>query len=527
MANEQEQPNTGEPLGPAYEALQRRLLDDGAAWRAELPSTERLEQHLKTLRRQAQPPRLDAETPERGRLRLVNGPKGEPPVFDRRVKTITAVVAIAAVVALFVVLFQGFVGRGHPSTGSQRTATASATLSSTPMPDQPYLLPVIAPSNPHFVYRLMQANGSAAQFVLQASADGGNTWRSFALPAQSAGPQPSIFVSPIDSQQVFVTLGGALVNNKCVPQRVGSNSTLSSGNNVCGLQYTSQDGGANWIPLDLPSNEVLSSFPLPGSSSGTNIHVLQTLGTGLYSALEPLNTGAYIPGAPGPRLVYSSPSGLFWDEVDKGLPLTTNTLCDAVPAPFGATVFALVTPTSSTSASECAGGALTLWRSDDGGAHWVQVGPVKGNVDLGMTVVYTKNGVPPLLYLNAGSSICPNNAYSTFSPDSGICGGSPTNLQVSADGGKTWHAAPTQGYPDQKLNPGRPLGVLNDGSVLFLVNNQFYSWKFGDASWRRVGPTVSAGFQYALVTFDGYGGQTLWVVTSSGSSAYAIKSYTL
>ena len=531
MAHEQEQPNTSEPLGPAYEALQRRLLDDGAAWRAELQSTERLEQRLKTLMRQAQTTRPDAEAQERrGRLRLIDRTKGDTSMLHGRLRTITAVVAIAAVVALFVVLFQGFgVGRGHSSTGSQNhaTPTSSPTLTPTPQPNLTYILPVIAPSDPQIVYRLMLANGSAVQLVLQASPDGGATWHNFALPAQSNGPQPNLFVSPLDARRVFLSIGGTLVNNACVPQGVNGNSTLSSGNNVCGLQYVSPDGGAHWTQLHLASNAVLSYFALSTFNSATSIYPLQAQGTRLYAALGPWNTGAYIPNEAGPSPVASDDGGLTWQEVDNGLPLTADTLCDTAPAPTGSTIFALLAPTSATQGSECAGGALTLWRSDDAGAHWAKVGPITGNVDLGMTVVNNGNAAQPLLYLNAGSSVCPNNAYSTFSPDSGICGGSPTNLQVSADGGKTWHAAPTQGYPDQKLNPGHPLAVLSDGSVLFLVDSQFYTWKSGAASWRRLGPTASAGFQYALVTTASSGQQTLWVVASPGSSAYAIKSYTL
>ena len=533
MANEQEQPNTQEPLGSAYEALQRRLLDDGAAWRAELPSTERLEQRLKTLMRQAQTTRPDAEAQERlSRLRLIDRTKGEPPMLHGRLRTITAAVAIAAVVALFVVLFQGFgVGRGHSSTASPThttpTLTASATPTPTPQPNQLAFLPLIAPSDPHIVYRLMLANDSAVQLVLQASADGGATWHNFALPAQSNGPQPTLFVSPLDARRVFVSIGGTLVNTVCMPQGVNGNSTLSTGNNVCGLQYVSQDGGAHWTQLHLASNAVLSYFALPTFNSATSIYPFQAQGTRLYAALGPWETGAYIPNQAGPSLVASDDGGLTWQEVDNGLPLPADTLCDTAPAPTGSTIFVLVAPTSATQGSECDGGDLTLWRSDDAGAHWAKVGPVKGNVDLGMTVVNNGNAAQPLLYLNVGSTICPNSAYIAGTPASSICGGSPTNLQVSADGGKTWHAAPTQGYPDQKLNPGHPLGVLNDGSVLFLVDSQFYSWKSGAVSWQRVGPTVSAGFQYALVTTASSGQQTLWVVTSPGSSAYAIKSYTL
>ncbi len=529
MADEREQPNQMEPLGPEYEALQRRLLSDGARWRAGLPSTERLEQRLKTLTGQEQMPRLPAAASERhSRLRLVNRMEGDSSVFQGRMKTITAAVAIAAVVALFIVLFQGFgLGRGHTITGSSTTATPTIppTPAATPQPDLSYRLPVIAPSNPQIVYRMMLASGSAVQLVLQRSADGGASWHNFALPAQSNGPQPTIFVSPLDAQKVFVSLGGTLVNNTCMPrQGAGSYSTLSSGNNVCGLQYLSQDGGAHWTQLHFPSNDVLGGFGIGfWVDSRSGVYSLQVQDTRLYSALGPWVSNPYGSGtSTSPQIVTSDDGGVTWQVMDNGLPLTTDSLCDAAPAPTGSTVFALLSSTSS-----CAGKPLTLWRSDDAGAHWAQVTQLKNDVPIGMAVVSSGNAAQPLLYLNTGSGSCPSGAYISFSPASGICGGAPTDLQVSADGGKTWHAAPTQGYPDQKRNPGQPQGVLSDGSVLFLVNNQFYSWKAGAAAWQQVGPSISGNFQYALVTSASSGQQTLWVVTSQGSSIYTITGYVL
>jgi hypothetical protein len=512
-------------LGPADEALHRRLLDDGALWRAGLPSTERLEQHLKTLAPQEPITRPDAAARSgRSRLRLIKRPKGDASMLHGRLRMITAVAAIAAVVVLFVVLFQGFgLGHGH-TTGTSKTATPtlSPAPSPTPEPDQSYRLPVIAPSNPQIVYRMVLASGSAVQLVLQRSADGGASWHTFALPAQSNGPQPTIFVSPLDAQAVFVTLGGTLVNTSCVPQRVGSSSTLSSGANGCGLQYLSQDGGAHWTQLRLPPNEILSGFSggLVGDPQ-SSLHTLQAQGTRLYSTLGPWTSDGYgAGGSTSPQIVTSNDGGATWQVVDNGLPLTADTLCDVAPAPAGSTVFALLS-----SPTGCVAQPLTLWRSDDAGAHWAEVTRLQNDVLIGMAVVSSSNAAQPLLYLNTASSSCSSGAYIASSPLSGICNGAPTNLQVSADGGKTWQDAPTQGYPDSKLNPGLPRGVLSDGAVLFLVDFQFYTWKAGEAAWQQVGPSVSADFQYALVTWGSAGQQTLWVVMSSDSSNYVIKGY--
>ncbi len=531
MANEQEKPDMIEPLGPAYEALQRRLLDDGAAWRAGLPSTERLEQRLKTLARQEQQGRPAAAEPRKrsSRLRVVKRAKGDSPMFQGRIKAITAAAAIAAVVVLFVVLFQHFGGHSPTGTGGpQKTPTAAAfsSPSPTPMPDQSYLLPVIAPGNPQVVYRIALASGSATQLVFQASADGGATWHSFPLPAQnSSAEEPSVLVSPLDARTVFVSLGGTLENNTCVPkQSVSGNSTLSGGGYDCVLQYLSQDGGAHWTLLQLPLYDVLGSFAAPYSQASLdNIHALQAQGTRLYAALIPRTPSSSSGSrAPGPRLVTSSDGGLTWQMADHGLPLTTETLCDVVPAPTGSMLFAIV-------GQGCPGAAtpVSLWRSDDAGAHWSQAAQLPDTFENGMAVVSNGNAALPALYVNMGRTCLPSSAHFASRPQSGGCGGAPAELRVSLDGGKTWQNAPTQGFPAPNLNPGRPLGVLSDGSVLFLVGHQFFSWKAGKAVWKHVGPTISDGFKYALLTADSAGHDALWVVMSKGSSAYTLKKYPL
>jgi hypothetical protein len=445
------------------------------------------------------------------------------------IKTLGAVAAIAAVVVLFVILFQGFLGHNHTQTGSQHptpiptvTPGQPQTPTATPQPPENYLAPVIAPSNPNLVYQLAPASASSSQLLLQRSADGGKTWQNFALPAQSIGAQPILFVSPLDAQRVFVSLAGKPVNNVCVPQQgVGSNATFSTGNPACGLQYISQDGGAHWTQLRFAFNGVLGvSWALTdfGGPRFGSVHTLQAQGTRLYSSLV-----TWIPNSLDtwdtldPKLVTSVDGGLTWQPIENGLP---NTLCDYAAAPAGSTIFALTTP----GAMGCAGQPLSLWRSDDAGAHWTQAGRAPDNVDFGMVVGGT--AAQPVLYLNTASSACPPSSYASFSPASGICNASPTNLHASVDGGKTWHAAPTQGYPDAKTNPGSPLGVLSDGSALFQVDNRFYAWRSGASAWQRVGPTAS-NVQYALVTVDSGGHNTLWVVSAQDVGRFTIKSYTI
>src|SRR6185437_11448284 len=127
MADKQEQPHQLEPLGPAYEALQRRLIDDGAAWRAGLPPTERLEQRLNALKNQQRAAQFRASDVKRGsRLQALSPMNGAYSMFRGRLRVALAVISLAAVVALFVVLFHGFAG-GHTPTQTGASAKATPT----------------------------------------------------------------------------------------------------------------------------------------------------------------------------------------------------------------------------------------------------------------------------------------------------------------------------------------------------------------------------------------------------------------
>src|SRR5262249_41019313 len=293
---------------------------------------------------------------------------------------------------LFVVLFQGFgPGHNHSPTAGSGTATVTATLSPTPIPEESYHIPALALSNPQVVYRFAPDSGAAGQLIFQASTDGGASWHNFSLPAQnSSGPEPSIFVSPLDPQTVFVSLGGTFANNTCTPkQGVGSNSTLSGGDYMCVIQYLSQDGGAHWTRLQLPSNNVLGDFRASLShASADNVHALLAQGTRLYAALVP-SIPSYLSGSnasAAPRLVSSDDGGRTWQMIDQGLPLASDTLCDVVPAPTGSMLFAIVgkgCPEVATSVS--------LWRSDDAGAHWSKAAQLPDLFEYGMVAVQNGN----------------------------------------------------------------------------------------------------------------------------------------
>jgi hypothetical protein len=131
-------------------------------------------------------------------------PLRQRPTLPGRIKTITAVAAIAAVVVLFVVLFQGFgLGHSHSQTGAstRATATQTPTATPTPQPDESYRMPIIAPSNPQIVYRLAPISASSQQLILQRSTDGGTSWHSHGRCAAPRTAPPASRPDPCTQRQ--------------------------------------------------------------------------------------------------------------------------------------------------------------------------------------------------------------------------------------------------------------------------------------------------------------------------------------
>jgi hypothetical protein len=245
---------------------------------------------------------------------------------------------------------------------------------------------------------------------------------------------------------------------------------------------------------------VLGGFPSPTFHVLNDLHALQAQDNRLYAALTPTQ-GAVVTG---PQLVTSTDGGLTWQEVDTGLPLTTQTLCDVAVTPTGSTILAVVD-------TVCPSDEEDWWQSNDAGAHWSVNTLRVAAQEVGLALVPQNSGAAPLLYFSF--TVC-GAARLASSPDSGGCGGSVLDLGVSDDGGKGFRSPPAKGYPNQNLDPGRPQGVRADGSVIFLVGNQFTAWKEGNVGWQNVGPAVADQVEYALVTGTGATHQTLWVVTT-------------
>ncbi|HEY7123073.1 MAG TPA: sialidase family protein [Ktedonobacterales bacterium] len=523
MTRESHDPTEFEPLPPELEALHYRLLADGAVWRDGLPSTEHLEERLSQIHSQErvpQPARARTARQEAVTTPFPASTKGVVSVFPGRIKTITAIVAIAAVVALFAFLLRGF-AIGHINTGAGAPSPTSGQSTQVAPGYYDSYFPVIAPSDPQVIYKVAQKGQATPEMLLARSDDGGHTWQTFALPAGKANDQllPYVYVSPLNAHYVFLLVDTRQKYGDCTASQAfaGGSSPLvahSGGNPLCSADttYLSTDGGQHWTQPQFPQTNTQNSqglLPVPGdtpvqslstTSIPDSVQVFRAQGNRLYTYLGVhVGSTAAAVVARG-RLVTSTDGGLTWSLADNGLP---SNLCDYSPTPTGSTIFAVV----GTCSSEVQG-KWTFWRSDDAGKHWTQLFQLKSSavpyeafLFMGIVAVQPSDGAQPLLYLDLADTA------NGFSP-------SPETVSVYGTSERALLDAPTQGFPAGQ-NPGRPLGVLSDGSVLFATDDGFYSWKAGDVSWKKLAPKVNGVLAYAFVAAPGADGkQALVVVTT-------------
>jgi hypothetical protein len=176
-------------------------------------------------------------------------------------------------------------------------------------------------------------------------------------------------------------------------------------------------------------------------------------------------------------------------------------VCDFAVAPRGQTLFA-ITADKSCLLSYQGTLKLTLWRTDNAWNTWVQVARLPTSNVYGLLAVDSGDPTQPLLYgfMPRTVKVTPDKAgfpHGTLSDNA-------SDIFVSANGGKSWVAAPRQGVA-AGLSPYRaPLGILSDGTIIasFIprgFNNDngdlngsiLYGWKQGQLSWHQVGPLLN------------------------------------
>jgi len=427
------------------------------------------------------------------------------------------IVILIALVAALLAVQSGH--RTAPSASGTPTVPTATTLSATATPSGPQWtlidsytrVPgiVLAPSDPRTAYQglLNTSKTSLTTLTLQRTRDGGATWQPIALPARLQGISPDayerppgIMVSPLSATTVYLTAAARLPSCPNSIGQAGSTAQartggatlsppLSSGPS-CYTQYFSTDGGTTWHDLSLPVSNLLTG-PYNGNVGS---QPLRSQGARLYALISPPFV-AQDTTPPAGRLARSEDGGITWTLADAGLPSTVG-IADYMPAPASNAIFVVSDRADRFNSGVC-GGCLPppdykLWRSDDAGAHWAQVGALPYQAVTSLFVARRAGGAAPVLYLQV---------LTGTGQDSVV-------ILSSGDGGHTWSRTPTSGIDPSTPQSQGLWGVLADGSVIGIYAppgdgkytlHTFYAWKPGDAGWRSIAPQLHSPFLFGLI----------------------------
>lgn len=546
-------------LPPDMQAIYQRIREDGAAWRTSPDLArvgERLRESARQLALQQSPVQRDTD-PERPRatrgdiLMPHTQPHTQPHTrsrpqrtqhdtyppsrrdapendrwraFKRRVGGAVAATAALAIVGAVAALFLS-VAPGHPS-GTPNGAGSSAQHGHWVTLDELAAnvefdandLPAVAPSDPRVVYEsLVYGIQQGKAGTLRRSDDGGATWNNLPLPVPAAHVGHAGFlVSPLDAHIVFLTL----VDTNGADCPAGTTQPLTEGNPgavICWIPYTSTDGGNHWKQTKLPAPGSLT----PNITNNNATSLATALGPDgkarLYAVLECAGAETCT------RLVASADGGVSWQYADAQLMAAgVKNVCASSADPRSTGVYAV------TSASaDCGWQAqqpLTLWRSDDAGAHWKQLGQLATPNIRGLQVAHPLGG-SALIYAveprtTQMSTDKMGGKYPLFSAD-------PADVKGSTDGGAAWTNAPSAGITSG-LKPYfdvGALGTLSDGSIVIecvsasaednFSGGTLFAWKPGDKAWRQLAPPLSweAGALTVIPSTGGVtGNDTLYLV---------------
>ena len=545
--NPNAQPFDGlEPERSPDDPLERRLLADGARWRAHAaPAVEPFARRVNaTLRERL----LLADTPVEERpmsQRIITPPPRVAPYPPRRRSgkwgTLVAVAAAVVIVAMLAWVFQSI---SHSRLAGQ---TTTATPSPVPHITHPrgqwadevkYTLDssralYVAPSDPRVAFRAISPQSNPMAIALARTTDGGATWTNVALPSDDGGWFGDLAVSPLDPQTVFLLLFAEQSDPHCPPSALGPGTDIgpaalkapnaphadarlgplypTSGGYSCSFQYVSRDGGAHWSH---------PTFPWPGmhlDEVPPNASPVQVQGTTLFAALAGnLNGPAYV----GVRLVSSSNGGTTWSAADADIFAAGQIVSSYTLMPGTSEIYALSVPQQK-GYNEVT--ASMVWRSEDAGAHWARVGTCP-LFEAGLIGTTSTPGGPTLYALR----------LDTYP-------GGPGPIYASRDRGQTWSPVPTTGWPQNQIVANWAPNVLADGSLLleFLspqapdmlgvsyldnANATFYAWRPGDALWfQAVPPPGSASVSQTWLNTPANGPQTLWIVVHTQGTIYTVR----
>ena len=526
--------NDGQPLPPDIQMVYQQLLDDGAAWRTDVPAMPDLDECVRTMSQMTRASTLLRQAKARRPSREQSAPaathlsihrtlqrKDNSSTMKTRIGAIASVAAAVAVVALLIGVFAVF---GHGRTPRPSGSNPAATKAQTEWQSIPGLGyssersddtgPAVAPSDPRVVYESNVGREGAygGTASLRRTDDSGATWHSLAFPVPVAHIEwVDFIVSPLDSHTVILQVADTTTSD-CPASFLATNSESNQG--YCALQYLSTDGGATLRLLQTPLSNLDNgrAFQPYGGAA------MVAQGSTLYAQVD-------CPDSTCMHIVRSADGGHSWSLDDAELHQQAQYVCGFTAAPSGETLFA-VTADKSCSLSYQGTLKLTFWRSDDGGTTWVPVAALPTSNVYGLLAVMSDNQAQPLLY-----GFMPKTVTVTLDKAGlphGNLSDNVSDIYVSADGGKTWLPAPIQGIA-AGLSPFRaPLGVLSDGSIIAsfipqgfnnanddLNGSVMYRWKQGDAAWHQIAPALTKILSTLTIVPGSDGLDTLWVFEES------------
>ena len=554
MSSQSQPPQPSDSPGPEFllddahdAALERRLLEDGARWRADTappiaPFARRVNAALRERPHSTENGVVSAERPREerpmGRNRVTFPPRAASPLPAPRHpsawSTLVAVAAAVAVVATLAGVLHALSGarvaapaanptpnfaahvthaRGHWADVVQYALGANSTV-------------YIAPSDARIAYRTITSPADPTAVKLARTSDGGATWTTLTLPTDDGGWFGGLAFSPLDAETVFLTLASDQNNPHCPAFALGIGAGLglatlpvqhadesrldlqypSSGGYSCSFQYVSRDGGAHWSHPSFPwQAQHFADGGGPSSFPG------QVQGTTLFAAVTGNLNGEYFDGE---RLVASEDGGSTWSAVDTAIYAAGQIVTSYTAIPGTTSLYAISVPQQTPSGQEL---HAALWSSEDAGAHWTRVGPVP----LAQAQLVGTTRTPSGLTL-----------YAVGKQPDGPDGQVP--VVASRNGGRTWVPVSSAGWPQGQMANLWSLDTLADGSLLMefiglpsapgmLADNtnvSFYAWRPGDIEWFPVTPRPGGGsVLQAWLTSPANGAQTLWIVVSSPQGA--------
>lgn len=476
-------------------------------------------------------------------------------------RTLLGLAAAVATVALMAVVFASMApsrspASGKPTANAQPTSTDIPTA--TPRPAygpvrgswQPIPAlqgqsdpPTVAPSDPRVVYETVftQTNGAepVGQYsTLRRSDSGGKTWRTLTVPkpsdsAVTAWGPTGVLISPTDPNTIILSIGSQMsytVPASCPSDLqtayIGQHGGILASNIVadgfvhCSVQYVSRDGGSTWTPISVAG---IHSLPVNGFDA------LYVQGGRYYATFD----ASQQPAVFGGYRVVSSIDGAHWALVD-GAPLAAaKRICGFIAVPTGSTIYA--TTNTGTACGGYDSPPNHLWRSDDAGLHWNDLGQLGGDITNFVAAEQGPNDPQPTLYM----------VFVTFA-GSAANGSFELTMHASTDGGYTWQQAPQTGIPAGYQAYEHVQGTLSDGSVVmdYIATTSagqhdpatlgFYAWHAGDSEWHQVAPpltiadrtTISGGWNTFFVTpKPGLHGAVWHVRFDPTARTYTVESY--